>query len=457
MYLVAGLGVTGQSVLRYFDAQGEKCLAFDTRETFDTKELQEAFPNVQFATGEIPNNWLTKFKTVVLSPGIAKAEPWVAALNKSGKHIIGDIELFARAVGVPVIAITGSNGKSTVTTITGMALENAGYKVGVGGNIGEPALDLLIDDNEYDAFVLELSSFQLETTYSLTTASSTVLNISEDHMDRYADIEDYIQAKTKVFAETELAVIPDGLGEQGLIHHGDVVHFSLKPNFIKTDKDYGEIQHNNQAWLGYGNTPLVPVSAMKMQGLHHKLNALAMMALCRPFDIDKSHFQKVLQEFRGLPHRTELVTIHNEISWVNDSKGTNVGATVTALESLGTETQGKIILIAGGVGKEADFSGLVSPINGYCKQVILFGRDQDIIAESWLSATETINDSIELCKVEDLTSAVAIALENAQPQDCVLFSPACASFDQFANYIKRGEKFAELVEQACLKHNSSVE
>jgi len=448
MYLVAGLGVTGQSVLQYLTAQGERCLAFDTRYNFDTTALQETYLDCEFAVGEVPTEWLTQFETIVLSPGIAKSEPWVMALEKIGKQVIGDIELFARAVGSPVIAITGSNGKSTVTTITGMALSEAGYNVGVGGNIGEPALDLLIDDNEYDVFVLELSSFQLETTYSLTPASSTVLNISEDHMDRYIGIEEYIQAKTKVFSETELAVIPDVLGEQGLIHHGEVVHFSAVPGFIKSDKDYGIIQHNHQAWLGHGSQPQVPVECMKLKGLHHQLNALAMLALCRPFNVENQHLEKVLSQFVGLPHRTELVTVHNEIAWINDSKGTNVGATITAIESLGNEISGKLILIAGGVGKDADFSGLASPVIEHCRQVVLFGRDKAVIEDNIRSNAKVLDD-MWITQVEDLVTAVAIALENARPQDCVLFSPACASFDQFDNYVKRGELFVDLVHQAC--------
>lgn len=449
MYLVAGLGVTGQSVLRYFQTQGEPCFAFDTRVSLDVTELQTQFSDVQFALGEIPSSWLKQFDFIVLSPGIALSEPWVAALQKMGKQVVGDIELFARAVGAPVIAITGSNGKSTVTTITGMALQEAGYHVGVGGNIGQPALDLLIDDNEYDVYVLELSSFQLETTYSLTTISSTVLNISEDHMDRYLGIEDYIQAKTKVFADTELAVIPKELGVEGVIHHGKIVRFCIEEDSIKSDKDYGIMQHNNQAWLGHGECPQVPVSAMKLQGHHHQLNGLAMLALCRPFHIDNACFEKVLNEFTGLPHRTEVVEVANEITWVNDSKGTNVGATITAINSVGQQTKGRLILIAGGVGKEADFSGLQAPINNFCKQVILFGRDQDLIAQAF--SFEKCNSFTEemLVKVDDLASAVAIALENALPNDCVLFSPACASFDQYANYVKRGEHFIELVHQAC--------
>lgn len=446
MYLVAGLGVTGKSVLNYFKTQGEPCLAFDTREYLDLTELKQEFSDVKFALGSVPNRWLDKFDTLVLSPGIAKREPWVQALRKEGKQVIGDIELFARAVGKPVVAITGSNGKSTVTTITGMALEQAGYKIGVGGNIGEPALNLLVNDIEYDVFVLELSSFQLETTYSLTSVSSTILNISEDHMDRYLGIEDYIKAKTKVFAQTELAVIPQGLGETGLIIHESIAHFNNNHSVIKNDWDYGIIEKEGQKWFGHGEIAQVPVAAMKLKGRHHELNALAMLALCRPFNIESHCFEKVLAEFGGLPHRTELVIVHNGVTWVNDSKGTNVGATVTAIESLGEQTEGKLILIAGGVGKDADFSELKSPVAQYCKKVVLFGRDQDLI----YNTLETVQThKLEIQKVPNLTTAVGLAMESASPADCILFSPACASFDQFDNYMQRGEVFADLVEQAC--------
>ena len=450
MYLVAGLGITGQSVLRYFQMQGEPCLAFDTRVGLDISSLQKQFPEVDFALGEVPTSWFKRFEFIVLSPGIAVSEPWVKALQQLDKKIIGDIELFARAVGAPVIAITGSNGKSTVTTMTGMALEAAGYSVGVGGNIGQAALDLLTDENEYDVYVLELSSFQLETTYSLTTISSTVLNISEDHMDRYSNIEEYIQAKTKVFAETELAVVPKDFSLEGLVHHGKVVRFSAEINVNQNNSNYGIVMQNGQAWLGFGNTPLVAVSNMKLQGHHHQLNALAMMALCSPFNIESCCYETVLKTFTGLPHRTELVEVVNDITWINDSKGTNVGATLTALNSIGKQTSGKVILIAGGVGKDADFSGLCNPVKQYCKHVVLFGRDQKIIADALLNNETMELNSEKITLVEDLNSSVAIALETAEPGDCVLFSPACASFDQYANYMKRGEHFVELVKQACL-------
>ena len=461
MYLVAGLGMTGQSVLRYFEVQGEACLAFDTRESLDIASLQADFPHIEFALGEIPTDWFSQFDTLVLSPGISKLEPWVVALQKLGKQIIGDVELFARAVGVPVIAITGSNGKSTVTTMTGMALQAAGYQTAVGGNIGEPVLDLLMDEHEYDVYVLELSSFQLETTYSLNTVSATVLNISEDHMDRYANLESYIQAKTKVFANSEWAVLPEGFSTLGMIHQAKINHFGLSPDVIKSDHDYGlmqvlssqaDIQNSSetdtendqacQSYLGYGQTPLVAVADMQLKGRHHQLNALAMMALCEPFNVTAEHFTWVLKTFGGLPHRTQLVGCYQGVSWINDSKGTNVGATLTAIESMGGQTVGQLILIAGGVGKDADFSGLRPAVENFCRHTILFGRDQALIAKSLAG--------LQVTCVEDLQQAVTLAKSLSVSQDSVLFSPACASFDQFANYVQRGDIFTQLVLESAV-------
>ena len=436
MYLVAGLGVTGQSVLRYFQAQGEPCLAYDTREELDVSHIAALFTGVEFATGQLPADWISQIDTVVLSPGISVEEPWVAGLRRLGKPIIGDVELFCRTVGVPVIGITGSNGKSTVTTLTGMALQEAGYATAMGGNLGEPVLDLLMDDNEYDVYVLELSSFQLETTYSLQTVSSTVLNISEDHMDRYNEIEDYIQAKTKVFENTELAVLPEGFSVEGLIHRSPVLNFGLSEGFIQSDHYYGLIVESEQAWLGHGQTKMVKVSDMALQGKHHQLNALAMMALCAPFKLEHAIFSTVLAKFKGLPHRTQLVVNFKGVDWINDSKGTNVGATLTAIESVGEQAlkaSGSLILIVGGVGKGADFSPLQPAVHQYCRHVIVFGRDQQLIADA-------LNKE-SVSQVDSLQQAVELAGSMAKENDKVLFSPACASFDQYPNYIKRGEAF----------------
>ncbi len=436
MYLVAGLGITGQSVLRYFQAQGEPCFAYDTRDELDVSKLAQTFSEVDFATGKLPTAWIAQFDTVVLSPGISVNEPWVVNLRKLGKQIVGDIELFARTVGVPVIGITGSNGKSTVTTLTGMALQRAGYKVAMGGNLGEPVLDLLMDDTDYEVYVLELSSFQLETTHSLQMISSTVLNISEDHMDRYDELEDYIQAKTKVFEDTGLAVVPQGFSEKGMIHHSPVVHFGLSAECAHSENDYAVLVEDHQAWLSKGSNKQVKVADMTLQGKHHQLNALAMMALCQPFEVDVSVFKEVLVAFKGLPHRTQLVVNFEGVDWINDSKGTNVGATLTAIESIGEQAHhedGEVILLAGGVGKDADFSPLQPAVQQYCRHVILFGRDQKLIADV------LPHESVKC--VDTLQQAVNLAESLAQSHDKVLFSPACASFDQFENYVKRGEAF----------------
>lgn len=437
MYLVAGLGITGQSVLRYFASQGEACLAYDTRADFDVSELQALFPQVQFTTGQLPTAWKKQIETLVLSPGIAKSEPWVQALSADGVQVIGDIELFARATGQPIVAITGSNGKSTVTTLTAQALSMAGYAVGMGGNIGKGALDLLLDEIEYDVYVLELSSFQLETTYSLQPTSATILNVSEDHMDRYEDLSDYLQAKMTVLHDTELAVLP--LDFDVPIRVQQVVRFGLNTADALPDNEYGLVMKNHQAWLGWGSHASVPVAEMIQQGVHHQLNALAMMALCRPFKVSDAVFKHVLQSFKGLPHRTQWVAETKGVGWVNDSKGTNVGATLTALTSFGRDQPGKVILIAGGVDKDADFAPLQAAVAQYAKHTIVFGRDAGKIAQALTG--------LPLTQVETLEAAVRQAFGLAQTGDLVLFSPACASFDQFQNYVARGEAFEALVAQ----------
>lgn len=446
MILVAGLGITGQSVLRFLQAQEESCFAYDTRADFDTTELEKQFPECKFASGALPLRWREQITTVVLSPGIDQRDSWVKHLASQGAEIIGDIELFSRAVGVPVVAITGSNGKSTVTTLIGEALKTAGYEVAIAGNIGLPALDALMDENEYEVFVLELSSFQLETTYSLHSISSTVLNISEDHMDRYDDLAAYTQAKCKVFDDTELAVLPVDFQHTGL---GAVpqVRFGIEPP--QSENDYGLMEREGQVYLAKGSQPLVNCAQMMLQGAHHQLNALAMMALCEPFEISKQVFSQVLTNFAGLPHRTQLVTEVNGVQWINDSKGTNVGATLTALQTFGPQIDGEVVLLAGGVSKDADFSPLLETVKTFCSAVILFGRDREILANA-------LADSTYIRQVDTLAEAVALAASMVNRGDCVLFSPACASFDQFKNYVERGEVFKEIVQQQFAPANHAA-
>lgn len=428
--------------MRYLQASGEPMLAFDTRPDFDFSQLQENYPTVLFAAGELPKVWHKWITRVVLSPGICRREAWVLALQERGVEVVGDIELFARAVSQPVVAITGSNGKSTVTTLVGEFLSAAGYLVGVGGNIGRPALDVLLDDCECDVYVLELSSFQLETTYSLHSAASTVLNISEDHMDRYAGLDDYIQAKTNVYSDTELAVVPKGHESQlWLTKLLKKVYFGLETP--QADNEYGVLEHNHQAWLGRGDQAWLALDDIPLNAPHHQLNALAAMALCEPFAVPIAIFKQVLAGFKGLAHRTQLVVEHNGIQWIDDSKGTNVGASLSALQSLGQQVlpNGRIILLAGGVGKGADFSDLSPALKNYARALVLFGRDAEIMHQ-------TLVESSDCYRVENLQQAVRQALELALPGDIVLLSPACASFDQFKNYQDRGEQFALEVKKA---------
>lgn len=444
MELVAGLGITGQSVLRYFKTTGVAMLAFDTRADLDIEHLQAQYPEVSFATGRLPKSWYKQISRIILSPGISRQESWVMDLQQSGIEVVGDIELFARAASQPIIAITGSNGKSTVATLVGEFLTAAGYRVGVGGNIGRPALDFLLDCEEYDVYVLELSSFQLETTYSLHSIASTVLNISHDHMDRYSGLEAYVQAKTNVFSDTELAVVPLGYEKKlWLTPQIDQVFFGLTTP--KNNQHYGVIIDDNQVkpYLGRGDQAWLSVESMAIQTPHHQLNALAAMALCQPFEIAPDVFKDVLSSFKGLAHRTQLVAEQNGVQWINDSKGTNVGATITAIESLGQSCrdQGQVILLAGGVGKEADFNLLAPMVARYVKQAILFGEDAGQIAQALDSVTQ-------VKQVADLKQAIQLAQQLAQAGDIVLLSPACASLDQFENYQDRGDKFSMWVKQA---------
>lgn len=440
MYLVAGLGKTGVSVLEYLQMTDEAALAFDTRESFDCQALEQRFPKVLFATGALPKKWLKKISTLVLSPGISSREAWVQDLIARGVQVIGDIELFARAVGVPVIAITGSNGKSTVTTLVGMALQEAGYSVGVGGNIGRPALELLMADQEYEIFVLELSSFQLETTYSLHTISSALLNLSEDHMDRYDDMNAYLQAKLNIFNDTQLAVCPDDLNCENLgSTQRRLFGIGLSANFAH----YTTLSTPQGLYLGRGQMPMVSVDAMRLSGKHHQLNALAMMALCEPLRISPDVYQAVLAKFSGLAHRTQEVANVDGVRWINDSKGTNVGATVTAIESMGEQVDGKVVLLAGGVGKDAEFSALTPAVKAYCSKVILFGEDREQLAQ--VMPTDSV------LFVDTLYDAVKQAKQFVTAGDVVLFSPACASFDQFKNFEHRGECFMDWVQQQVIQ------
>ncbi|MDJ0806486.1 MAG: UDP-N-acetylmuramoyl-L-alanine--D-glutamate ligase, partial [Gammaproteobacteria bacterium] len=374
---------------------------------------------------------------LVVSPGVSLQEPVIQAARQRGAEILGDIELFARVAKAPVVAITGSNGKSTVTSLLGEMAKGAGRKVAVGGNLGSPALDLLRDDIEL--YVLELSSFQLESTDSLHASAAVVLNISADHMDRYRDLDHYAATKAVIYRHAGIAVInrDDPRAAACAVGVGAEIGFTLGS---PEGDDFGICENQEAGWLCQGPAPLIPVSELRIPGRHNQANALAALALGSAVDLPMSAMLQALRIFPGLPHRTQFVAERRHLRWYNDSKGTNVGATVAALQGLHPEIgESRTILIAGGDCKGADFSGLASVVEQTARAVILIGRDAPLIAAA-------LQDRVQLVFAKTLSDAVQQALNLGRPGDRVLLSPACASFDMFRNFEARGQAFMNAVE-----------
>ncbi len=436
--IVVGLGATGLSCARYLARTGALFAVVDSRETPPgLAELKALCPEVEVRCGPLDGDFLSQAHELILSPGVAKAQPAITQAVAAGVKLSGDIDLFCREVSTPIIAITGANAKSTVTTLVGEMAVAAGINVGVGGNLGLPVLDLLALGKR-DLYVLELSSFQLETTNDLRATVATVLNISPDHMDRYQDLQDYYQAKHRVYRGCRHAVS----------NRQDALTAALLPMGVPSSsfgtdkpdlKQFGVFEHNGEDYLARGITPLMPVSAMKLRGEHNVANALAALALGDVAGLPLTAMLAALQTFAGLEHRCQWLREHTGVDWFNDSKGTNVGATVAALEGLGpTLAAGScIVLIAGGEGKSADFSPLAEPVKRFVRSVVLIGRDADEI-DAVLA--------VEAVRASDMTDAVARAAQLAQPGDLVLLSPACASFDMFRSFNHRGDVFAAAVQ-----------
>lgn len=430
--LVLGLGKTGYSVVEYLCARGAKVTVADTRDLAPSLALvREHYPQVEIITGGLPLKRLDQFDRIVISPGIDMAE--VAGDERT---LIGDIELFVESAAAPVIAITGSNGKSTVTTLVGEMLRAAGRRALTGGNIGTPALELLTQMTP-DFYVLELSSFQLENTHSLRAAAAAILNLSEDHMDRYHHMERYIEAKARILNAAAVCVLnrDDPHSASLLSSHPDAITFGLdRP---AAERDYGVTDTPEGRFLCRGATPLAAVARMTLHGEQNIANVLAALALIESAAVPATPpVVDAALAWGGLAHRCELVAEINGVKWINDSKGTNVGATVAALRGFG----GDLILIAGGLGKGADFSPLQAPVGERVRHAVLFGRDAGRIAEA-------LGGHTEISRARDLPHAVSIAAERAQATagQVVLFSPACASFDLFENYEQRGHAFKRLV------------
>ncbi|HEX5339939.1 MAG TPA: UDP-N-acetylmuramoyl-L-alanine--D-glutamate ligase [Gammaproteobacteria bacterium] len=431
--LIVGLGKTGLSCARFLAARGVEFAVTDSREhPPGLKELRNEMPDAAVFVGGFSEAALNHADHLVVSPGVAVSIPFIIKARAMGLPVLGDIELFARHVRAPVIAVTGSNGKSTVTTLTGSMAEHAGREVRVGGNLGLPALDL-IRDQEPDLYVLELSSFQLEVTDSLRCESATVLNISHDHMDRYATLQDYAAAKARVFRHCKTAVLnrDDALVREMAGKSGARVSFGVD---APQADDYGVIAYHGERWLVRGGERLLAAAELRLHGDHNLANALAALALGEAVGLPLPAMLAALKQFRGLPHRMEFVTRVNGVDWYDDSKGTNVGATLAAVSGLA----GPLVLIAGGDGKGQDFAPLADALTGKVRAVVLLGKDAPAIEAA-------IAGRIPVQHVKDMPTAVRTAAQLAQAGDRVLLSPACSSLDMFENFEQRGRMFAQAV------------
>jgi UDP-N-acetylmuramoylalanine--D-glutamate ligase len=380
--------------------------------------------------------FLCRADELYVSPGLALATPALQAAAARGVKLSGDIDLFARNAKAPIVAISGSNAKSTVTTLVGEMAAAAGKRVAVGGNLGTPALDLLSDDVEL--YVMELSSFQLETTHDLGAEVATVLNVSEDHMDRYSGLPAYHLAKHRIFRGAKQVVVnrQDALSRPLMGEGLPCWTFGLgKPDF----KAFGIREENGEKYLAFEFQNLMPVRELKIRGAHNQSNALAALALGHAVGLPFDAMLASLRSFGGLEHRCQWVRDLNGVSYYNDSKATNVGAALAAIEGLGADIDGKLLLIAGGDGKGADFKDLKGPVAAHCRAVVLMGRDADLIAAA-------LGDAVPQVRASSLDDAIAQCEALAQPGDAVLLSPACASFDMFKNYEERGHLFARAVE-----------
>lgn len=443
LYLVAGLGKTGHSIARYLQRRNKTFVAFDTRkQPSSLGEFHAEFPGVDVFLETIPENLYAQLIGVICSPGVALDDSNIKKAIDRGIPVIGDIECLAREIKVPVIAITGTNGKSTVTTLVGEMVQASGLKVAVAGNIGLPVLDLLDDNIAYDLWVLELSSFQLDLTYSLTPIAATILNITPDHLDRHHTLDAYIKAKQRVYhrAKTILYNREDiqtkptpYAGEQ----ESHIVSYGLD---AATSEDWGLLNDAGVTYLALGQEKLLPVDVLRIKGRHNWQNALAACALCEAAGITHKYMIDVLKSFAGLPHRSQWVRTVDGVDWINDSKGTNIGATMSAISGIGRSMQGKIVLIAGGQGKGADFTELRASMADYVRSVVLIGEDADKMEKA-------LEDIVPIVRASSLDSAVSLAKSQAIPGDVVLLSPACASWDMFKDYTHRGDTFVAAVER----------
>ncbi len=428
--LVVGLGVTGASVVRFLRSRGCDVCAMDSRENPPgLTGLRDKFPEVDINVGSLDASAVIGINRVILSPGLPVDLPLVTEARRRGLPVINDIEIFAAFAKAPIVAITGSNGKSTVTSLVSVMLEACGYSAPAGGNLGTPALDLLAEDA--DVFVLEISSFQMETVQSLRPTSAAVLNVTPDHLDRHGNFEHYAGLKEKLLTGAKHAVVNaddpyvKGMGER----HGNPTFFSTH---TELDNGYSLIEFRRRAHLAVDRKPLIAVADLAMRGSHNVANALAALAIVEPLVVDLAPAVAVLKHFKGLANRCEYVASIEGATYINDSKATNVAATVAALQGF----DGAIILIAGGQSKGADFEQLRQHIPGKVKAIIVIGEAAEQL-------TEQLGDLCPVKRCRSMREAVQQAGSMTAVGDTVLLSPACSSLDMFANYEARGAAFKE--------------
>ncbi|AGI23004.1 UDP-N-acetylmuramoyl-L-alanine--D-glutamate ligase [Pseudomonas sp. MT3] len=440
--IVVGLGKSGMSLVRYLARQGVPFAVADTRANPpELATLREQYPQVEVRCGDLDADFLCRAQELYVSPGLSLRVPALVEAAARGVRMSGDVDLFARQAKAPIVAITGSNAKSTVTTLVGDMAKAAGKRVAVGGNLGTPALDLLADDVEL--YVVELSSFQLETCERLGAEVATCLNVSEDHMDRYDGMADYHLAKHRIFRGAKQVVVnrADALSRPLIADTVPCWTFGInKPDF----KAFGLIEPDSERagekWLAFQFEPLMPARELKIRGAHNQSNALAALALGHAVGLPFEPMLQTLREFAGLAHRCQWVRERNGVNYYDDSKATNVGAALAAIEGLGADIDGKLVLIAGGDGKGADFHDLRAPVAQHCRAVVLLGRDAELVSAA-------IGNAVPKVRVNTLDEAVEHAADLALPGDAVLLSPACASLDMFKNYEERGRLFAKAVEE----------
>ncbi|OUR64092.1 UDP-N-acetylmuramoylalanine--D-glutamate ligase [Methylophaga sp. 42_25_T18] len=435
--LIIGLGKTGLSCAKFLVHHDIDVAIMDTRELPPSLSiLQQEHPEVVVKTGGLDLAWMKQADMIVLSPGIDPRLPEIAAARAAGVEMVGDIELFSRYANAPIVAITGSNGKSTVTTLLAEMAEKAGKNIAVGGNLGTPALDL-ITESAPDFYIVELSSFQLETVKSLNAFAAVILNVSPDHLDRYDTIDAYQQAKAQIFNGDGVMVInrDDDVVNQLAQAERNQIGFSLHET---KGVDFGLIEKEGRQWLAEGSQALIAVEEMKIVGKHNVANALSALALGSAMALPMTSMLSALVEYKGLPHRCCYVDEVKGVRWYNDSKATNVGATLAATEGLAD--LGKMILIAGGIAKEQDFSALTPALEQSVRAVVLLGQDAAQLAA-------VIPNTVITIHADSMSDAVNKAAEIATSGENVLLSPACASFDMFSGYEDRGEKFEQSVQE----------